>query len=1271
MSESSNQMKLINSEFRNASAETDKYGNAMDKTGAKKKQLNGLIDQQRIRIQAIKNEQKHWTEELRKGNITEEQHAQKQQELARRLNNTEAEMKKYQGQLKRLNSEGKVAVKTYADFDRQFRNVGRTMRSVGAQVGITAGVGFIAMKRVLGDVVNEAMGFEHQMAEVKAISGATGEQMEVLTGQSKDLGRQTIFTSEQVAEAQAGLARAGFEVNEITSAMPGLLDLAASSNMELGRASDITANILRGFNKEASESGRVADILAKGASTANTDVEGLGASMEVVAPVAATLGVEFEEVAAATGKMADSGIEGSKAGRMLRQGMLRLSKPTGEAADLIDELGINVFDADGNMKSLDKVVGELEKGLKGQSKQAKAAAMATIFGSESTAGWSVLLEEGSDALKTYSDDLADSEGAAADMAETMQDTAQGAITRMQSALSGLKIELGEKLLPILSDGADLVSDFADKLQSMDDATVETIAETALLVTALLGVTTALAGLVTGIGALMAFAGPVGLAIVGGTALLGGLAIAIRTNQKRTKQLAEEQQQAHEDALAYGAGLSEGTKKGVQGYKDLLDEARVKMSELKNMSGEEAQKTVKEINAAFAELGDMVAAELEDQKDKLTTAITQVFEVAGETGRKEAEEINKKVIDVINDKIDAHGKAIETIIDIQEEYGTSTADMPREIRESYLEALEAVDEGMKNFAASQEEMDAITLAVSENKGKISNKIAQDHLKSLNESYAESTRSAQEWRNDMIDELEQGLAQGHISQEEFDKAMLNTEAKTNQMLAKAADKRNDALQELSKHLDDRGILLDLATGEELERRQVYDETILGMNKMREENDEEYLQRWLEMNQETLNSTEEYSKATRDNYKQFLEEYLISAGESKEEAARIAEELVKESLDEFDKGEEEARESGKKKSKAHKEGIESQLEGNKQSSREVSDSSNQELGKGKDKAKGHGKGKGQAHKEGLDSTKGNNKNSSFSIVETSLFELAKGKTQSQNAGKEKGRAHEYGLYNTLRGNEKTGRKVSQTVTSELKSTTDGGGGRNAGELFRRGLASVKGSARTAGVSVARSGKKGLGSVSTRSAGSNFVAGFRSSIYSGRGSVGTAAASLASRALSSLKNTLKTASPSKETEKIGMFFTQGFQGGIEDEEKKAINQAIQLAKNTYGALENELDVFRHSFDAIGLSIKENKQSLIVEHTLDNRFNEMIMAVNKKNDTTIQEKMLNAMFEQIELLMKLVMKDPNVYLDSRQLSDGLFPHLQRKGEREKIAKARAQGRQI
>src|SRR5699024_6217571 len=282
--------------------------------------------------------------------------------------------------------------------------------------------------------------------------------------------------------------------------------------------------------------------------------------------------------------------------------------------------------------------------------------------------------------------LENSDGAAKEMADTMQDNAEGAITRMQSALSGLKIELGEKLLPVIGEAAEFVTDLANKLADMDEATIQTIAQAGLLVTAVLGVTTVVAGLATGIGALMAFAGPVGLAITGGVALLGGLAAAIQLNKTKTENLKEEQEKAKTEALRYGDNLSEGTKKGVQGYTDLYEGAILKMLELKNMSGEEAEKTSAEVVKAFSEMADQVIAELETQKDKLSQAINEVYSIAGEAGKEGAKELTKEIVKSFDEDIANYKSALDTVKEAHDKYQNDMSQMPDKFAEKYQEAL---------------------------------------------------------------------------------------------------------------------------------------------------------------------------------------------------------------------------------------------------------------------------------------------------------------------------------------------------------------------------------------------------------------------------------------------------------------------------------------------------------------------------------------------------------------------------------------------------------
>src|SRR5699024_10293652 len=142
-------------------------------------------------------------------------------------------------------------------------------------------------RRVTAPVLGLAAGalkvgldFEEGMSKVQAISGATGSELEELEAQAREMGATTRFSATDAASGMEYLAMAGFDTQEIMDTMPGLLDLAASSGMELGRAADIASNILSGFNYEADDAGRVADVLAKGAATANTDVEQLGGAME-------------------------------------------------------------------------------------------------------------------------------------------------------------------------------------------------------------------------------------------------------------------------------------------------------------------------------------------------------------------------------------------------------------------------------------------------------------------------------------------------------------------------------------------------------------------------------------------------------------------------------------------------------------------------------------------------------------------------------------------------------------------------------------------------------------------------------------------------------------------------------------------------------------------------------------------------------------------------------------------------------------------------------
>ena len=1240
MSETSNQMKLINSEFKSASAETDQYGNQLDKTGAKKKQLNGVIQQYTQRVKAIKEEQKHWTSELKKGNITETEHAQKQQELARRLNNTEAEMKKYEGQLKKINAEGKATRKTYAEFDKQFRDVGATMRDVGMQVGISAGVGFMAMKRVLQDIAKEAITFEAGMSKVKAISGATGEEMAAMKAQALELNKTTVFTAEQAAAGMEKLALAGWKSADIMSAMPGMLDLAAAGALELSTAADITSDTMQSFGLSAEKAGHAADVFAYAQANANTNVEQMGEAMNYLAPTANSFGWSLEEASAIIMTLADNGLKGSMATQSLGSSIVKLAAPTPKATKLIKKLGMEFFDATGKMKSMPEVVAEMEKGLEGMSEKQKAATMDVLVGKNAFKQWQIILKEGSGALADTTRELENADGAAKDMAETMLDNAHGAIILMQSAISALKIELGEKLLPIITKAAEYIGDLATKYSEMDEETITTIAHTALLVTAVLGVTTAVAGVVAGIGAFMMVAGPVGLAIAAGTLLLGGLAAAAYKSSLETKNLAEKQEEAAVDAVRYGEGLSEGTKKGVKGYVDLYEGAKVKMLELKNMSGEEAEKTVKEIQNAFSEMSSTVIAELEVQRDELSRVINEIYGVMGETGEKAAEKINKEIRKRYDKDIAEHIRAMDTISEAYQVFGGDLDKMPKDFQKSFQEALKIAGDGTQVFAETQNEMLVIQQGIAERQGGILFEEMSGYTKKINEQYSKSIDAALDYDAENKRVLDKSVAQGKTSVEEYGKHLKVAEVATTKMIVEAAREQERSIITLGENLDERGKLIDMSTGEEFERRTWLHENSVGVQTQMEESEYQYYERWKEHKEQVLLDTIDFSEKALEDQKNKHIAALEGIGHTREEAVKEVEEHMAAVLDELDKGEPEAKESGKKLGEAHIDGVESTEEDSKKAGDNISKvtTDHLDLGKWRDKSKDSGKKIGDGFEDGVDSKKNDIKKSAEDISDSTNKGLDKNKSEAENAGKDKGIVFKTGLDGTKTATFSAASFLSSGLTNILSKTTDGGGGKSAGSLFSAGIRGQSGSASTAGKGVANSGKSGLASVKTSSTGSDFVRGFSGSITSGKGTVWTTAWNLGKSALSALKKSIDSRSPSKETGELGDNFGAGFNNAIVDSIKDGKRNATMFGKATTQALSDEIDRYKNNFAAISVSLKKNEQVFRVEHVIDtSKVESQLNILNNNNDNNkrmdrmmdVLERMLYMQTQQVALAQK------------------------------------------
>ena len=329
-----------------------------------------------------------------------------------------------------------------------------SLASKGLKVATVAITGTAAaLGGVAAAAIKVGSDFESQMSRVKAISGATGEEFEQLKEQAMQLGADTSFSASQAAEGMENLAAAGFTTSEIMSAMPGLLNLAAASGEDLASSSDIAASTLRGFGLAASDAAHVADVLAANANRTNSSVADTGEAMKYIAPLARAAGLSLEETAAAIGIMANAGVNGSQAGTSLRGALSRLSKPTKDMSEAMDELGISFYDSNGKMKSLTEQVGMLRQATEGMTDEQKNNYLVTLYGQEALSGMLALINEGEGSLGELTNAYKNCDGAAKEAAETMQDNLSGALEQLSGSAETLGLAFYNSVADNLKNAA--------------------------------------------------------------------------------------------------------------------------------------------------------------------------------------------------------------------------------------------------------------------------------------------------------------------------------------------------------------------------------------------------------------------------------------------------------------------------------------------------------------------------------------------------------------------------------------------------------------------------------------------------------------------------------------------------------------------------------------------------------------------------------------------------------------------------------------------------
>ena len=403
--------------------------------------------------------------------------------------------------------------------------LGGVLSSVGSTLSKTVTPGIMAISAAS---VNAAASFESSMSNVQALSGATGEELERLSETAKKFGATTQFSASECSDAFGYMALAGWNTEQMISGLPGVLDLAAASSMQLSEASDILTDYISAFSLTAGDATHVADLMAYAQANSNTSTQQLADAFKNCAANANAYGYSMEETTGLLAAFADQGLKSGEAGTALNAIMRDMVNSMKDGAIKIGDTNVAITDASGNFLSFADIVNGVQSATDGMSESQRATALSATFTADSMKGMNLALAAGSDKIAKFTNELYNCDGAANDMAKTMQDNLKGKITQLKSALEGAGIAIGEKLIPALTDIVKGITNTVSSFNKLDEGTQKSIVKFGLIAAAAGPVISVIGKLVTGIGALVNIFSAASGAVVAMSSVLTPLGVVVGT-----------------------------------------------------------------------------------------------------------------------------------------------------------------------------------------------------------------------------------------------------------------------------------------------------------------------------------------------------------------------------------------------------------------------------------------------------------------------------------------------------------------------------------------------------------------------------------------------------------------------------------------------------------------------------------------------------------------------------------------------------------------------
>lgn len=771
-----------------------------------------------------------------------------------------------------LTPEMALAIDKTKQLGQKWQDAGEKMSSIGTK----ATMGFtVPVVTALGAATKASVDFNSQMAKIKPLlndgtvsASELDKQMKNLGDHSKQWSVQYGIATSSVNEGMETLIKRGYTYNQTIGAMPSILQAAKASGDDFNTVMQVSTSTLEQFGLKSNNTAtmlkntqRVTDDLSYVANKTSSGFSDLGLAMAYVGPTAKSMGQSLELTTAELGEMSQQGIEGEKAGTGLRSVLSSLTNPIGQNVEGMKKLGVNTAAFKKGTIGLPDVIDTIRKNTQGWSDAEKSAAMQQAFGIDGQTAMNVLVNEGSKGIRDLTSAQKEATGYTKSQAQQQMESSKAHMQQLKAATNELAIEVGDKLLPQITDLVKNATNLVEWFSNLDDGTQKLIINT-MLATAAGGPLLVLFGKLTGgVGALIktsagidawlfkirngakdveavgtatATAAPkfqmlksataavlkplasIGPMAVAADAGLGSLAIAaapvalavagigtaayfaIKAEREHQQQLAKQKKTYDE----YGTQISTTSQKAIKSFNDLHQSAQNDMALLDTSVGSQSKKLSSDIADKYGKMADMIVDKIDQASEKGQQALNSLGASYGTAGGQWAKAINDGMDAEDKKTTDKVNKAKQTIDDLLKSVNGDFTKLTNSQRQQLQTAEATIDEQTSVFGMAYKDQVALQKSYADQHGKISDAMYKKDVKDMNSLYKESESAATKHYKTQKKAIQQAYDDHEISKEQYTTSLAVLDDKKNADQAKAGITYSNTAKALVKSYKNTG-------------------------------------------------------------------------------------------------------------------------------------------------------------------------------------------------------------------------------------------------------------------------------------------------------------------------------------------------------------------------------------------------------------------------------------------------------------------------------------